>query len=78
MKKVSPAVMAQVDQDMAKIDATIDNILAALRTEAGAVSNEPGLAVVAVMSQMDTLPTFHLKALAARLLVRLSQTEVAS
>lgn len=73
--KLTPAILAQVDQDVATIDTTIEKVLAALRAVAGDVNAEPGLAVALVMRQMDGLPMFHLKALAARLLVRLSQTE---
>jgi hypothetical protein len=73
---VTPGDRAAVDQDMAEIDASIDGMLGALRKRAQAISAEPGLAVAMIVSQMDGLPLFQTKALAARLLVRLLQAEV--
>lgn len=78
MSKLTPGLRAQVDQDLATIDTTIDTVLDALRTSAKDIEAEPGLATAVVMRQMDNLSMFHLKALAARLLVRLSQAEVSS
>ena len=72
---LTPDVLAGLDQDIARMDAQIDAVLGALRIASEEVDAEPGLAVAMVMATMQHLSVFHLKALAARLLVRLSQTE---
>lgn len=75
MTTPTPAQLAAADQEMARLDAAIDRLLGAIR-KVDAEGEAEHLHMFVLMSQLGNVPAFNVKALAARLLVRLAHAEV--